>query len=155
MDYIKSIREHIGHDLVMTVGCGVLIEDEEGRVLLQKRSDTGEWCIPGGGMEPIETFKETAIREVREEVGIEINDLKLFGIYSGEKREIHYPNKDVVYSLSVIFITGKYSGEISDEDSEVLEHRFFKRDEIPVNLFPCDSKAILDWAKGTDIVIVD
>ena len=155
MDYIGKIREYIGHDLVMTVGCGVLIEDVEGRVLLQKRSDTGEWCIPGGGMEPIETFKETAIREVREEVGIEISDLKLFGIYSGEKREIHYPNKDVVYSLSVIFTTGKYSGEISDEDSEVLEHRFFKRDEIPVNLFPCDSKAILDWAKGTDKVIVD
>ena len=126
MDYIKSIREHIGHDLVMAVGCGVLIEDEEGRVLLQKRSDTGEWCIPGGSMEPIETFKETAIREVREEVGIEVNDLKLFGIYSGEKREIHYPNKDVVYSLSVIFTTKKYSGEISDEDSEVLEHRFLK-----------------------------
>ena len=36
MDYIGKIREHIGHDLVMTVGCGVLIEDEEGRVLLQK-----------------------------------------------------------------------------------------------------------------------
>ena len=107
MDYIKSIREHIGHDLVMTVGCGVLIEDEEGRVLLQKRSDTGEWCIPGGGMEPVETFEETAIREVREEVGIEVSELRLFGIYSGKKREIHYPNKDVVYSLSVIFTTKK------------------------------------------------
>ena len=155
MDYIKSIREHIGHDLVMTVGCGVLIEDEEGRVLLQKRSDTGEWCIPGGGMEPVETFEETAIREVREEVGIEVSELRLFGIYSGKKREIHYPNKDVVYSLSVIFTTKKYSGEISDEDSEVLEHKLFRKDEVPSYLFPCDSRAILDWANGTDKVIVD
>ena len=32
MDYIKSIREHIGHNLVMTVGCGVLIEDEKSTI---------------------------------------------------------------------------------------------------------------------------
>ncbi|MCR5602513.1 MAG: NUDIX domain-containing protein [Lachnospiraceae bacterium] len=83
MDYISKIRKHIGHDLIMTVGCGVLIENDEGKVLLQKRSDTVEWCIPGGGMEPVETFEETAIREVREEVGIEVNELELFGIYSG------------------------------------------------------------------------
>ena len=106
-------------------------------------------------MEPVETFEETAIREVREEVGIEVSELRLFGIYSGKKREIHYPNKDVVYSLSVIFTTKKYSGEISDEDSEVLEHKFFRKDEVPLYLFPCDSRAILDWAKGTDKVIVD
>ena len=59
------------------------------------------------------------------------------------------------YSLSVIFTTKKYSGEISDEDSEVLEHKFFRKDEVPLYLFPCDSRAILDWAKGTDKVIVD
>ncbi len=155
MDYISKIREHIGHDLVMTVGCGVLVEDDEGRVLLQKRSDTGEWCIPGGGMEPVETFEETAIRELREEVGIEVSELALFGIYSGEKRIIHYPNKDIVYSLSVIFRTKKYSGNISDDDSEVLEHRFFRKDEVPDNLFPCDSRAILDWVDGTEPIIVN
>lgn len=155
MDYISKIREHIGHDLVMTVGCGVLVEDDEGRLLLQKRSDTGEWCIPGGGMEPVETFEETAIRELREEVGIEVSELTLFGIYSGEKRIIHYPNEDVVYSLSIIFRTKKYSGNISDDDSEVLEHRFFRNDEVPVNLFPCDSRAILDWVEGTESIIVN
>ncbi len=154
MDYIRNIREHIGHDLVMTVGCGVLVEDDEGRVLLQKRSDTGEWCIPGGGMEPVETFEETAIRELREEVGIEVSELTLFGIYSGEKRVIRYPNEDVVYSLSVIFKTKKYSGNISDDDSEVLEHRFFRKDEVPTDLFPCDSRAILDWVEGAESVIV-
>jgi 8-oxo-dGTP pyrophosphatase MutT (NUDIX family) len=155
MDYIRKIREHIGHDLVMTVGCGVLVEDDEGKLLLQKRSDTGEWCIPGGGMEPVETFEETAIRELREEVGIEVSELTLFGIYSGEKRIIHYPNEDVVYSLSIIFRTKKYSGNISDDDSEVLEHRFFRKDEVPVNLFPCDSRAILDWVEGTESIIVN
>ena len=154
MSYIGDLRKIIGHDTIMTVGCGVLITNDKDQLLLQKRSDTGEWCIPGGGMEPVETFEETAIRELREEVGIEVSELTLFGIYSGEKRVIRYPNEDVVYSLSVIFKTKKYSGNISDDDSEVLEHRFFRKDEVPTDLFPCDSRAILDWVEGAESVIV-
>ncbi|HAG69255.1 MAG TPA: NUDIX hydrolase [Lachnospiraceae bacterium] len=152
MNYISDIRKKIGQGLVMTVGCGVLIENEKGQVLLQKRSDTGEWCVPGGALEPMETYREAAAREIREEVGIEVSELKLFGIYSGEDRLIHYPNGDVVYSLSVIFTTGSYTGEISDTDSEVLEHRFFDRESIPKELFRPDARPILDWAEGTDTV---
>jgi 8-oxo-dGTP pyrophosphatase MutT (NUDIX family) len=145
MNYIGELRKTLGHSLVMTVGCGVLIEDDRGRLLLQKRSDTGEWCVPGGALEPPETYIEAARREVLEETGIRVTDLKLYGIYSGPDREIHYPNGDVVYSLSVIFITDTYQGEISDSDSEVLEHRFFDRDEIPEELFEPDVRPILDW----------
>lgn len=148
MNYIANMRKAVGHDLVMTVGCGVLIENDEGQVLLQKRSDTGEWCVPGGAMEPEETYIEAAERELFEEVGIKVSDLKLFGLYSGDDRRIHYPNGDVVYSLSVIFITKKYSGQISDSDSEVLEHRFFSREDIPKELFAPDARPILDWAAG-------
>ncbi len=145
MNYIGELRKTLGHSLVMTVGCGVLIEDDKGRLLLQKRSDTGEWCVPGGALEPLETYIEAARREVLEETGIRVSDLKLYGLYSGPDREIHYPNGDVVYSLSVIFITDTYQGEISDSDSEVLEHRFFDRDEIPEELFEPDARPILDW----------
>lgn len=155
MDYIGDLRKIIGHDLIMTVGCGVLVENDKGQVLLQKRSDTGEWCVPGGALEPFETYKEAAARELFEEVGIHVTDLELFGLYSGDDRIIKYPSKDVVYSLSVIFTTKSYSGTISDEDSEVLEHRFFSRNEIPENLFEPDARPILDWAKGIEKVTVE
>ena len=154
MNYISDIRKHIGHDLVMTVGCGVLIVNDKDQVLLQRRSDTGDWCIPGGALEPYETYEEAATREVREEVGITVKDLKLFGIYSGEERRIRYPNEDIVYSLSVIFTSNEYEGVISDHDTEVLEHRFFGRNEVPEGLFPADSRAILDWKKGVSEVVV-
>jgi mutator protein MutT len=154
MNYIAEMRKHVGHDLVMTVGCGVLIENEKGEVLLQKRSDTGEWCVPGGALEPGETYMEAATRELSEEVGIKVSGLKLFGLYSGADREIHYPNGDVVYSLSVIFITRSFTGEISDSDSEVLEHRFFDKDSIPKELFYPDARPILDWAKGEKAIAV-
>ncbi len=155
MNYIAEMRKHVGHDVVMTVGCGVLIENEKGEVLLQKRSDTGEWCVPGGALEPGETYIEAATRELSEEVGIKVSDLKLFGLYSGADREIHYPNGDVVYSLSVIFITKSFTGEISDSDSEVLEHRFFDKNSIPNDLFTPDARPILDWAKGKTEITVE
>lgn len=154
MNYIAEMRKHVGHDLVMTVGCGVLIENEKGDVLLQRRSDTGEWCVPGGALEPGETYIEAATRELSEEVGIKVSGLKLFGLYSGADREIHYPNGDVVYSLSVIFITRSFTGEISDSDSEVLEHRFFDKDSIPKELFYPDARPILDWVKGVKEIAV-
>ncbi len=155
MNYIGDLRKTIGHDLIMTVGCGVLVVNDKDEVLLQKRSDNGQWCIPGGALEPGETYTEAATRELQEEVRITVSDLKLFGLYAGEEREIHYPNKDVVYSLAVIFTTNKYTGTISDEDSEVLEHRFFAREDVPKELFIPDRRPILDWVKGTKEITVD
>ena len=155
MNYIGDLRKLMGHDLIMTVGCGVLVVNDKNQVLLQRRSDNGQWCIPGGALEPFETYKEAATRELQEEVGITVKNLRLFGLYSGGDREIHYPNKDVVYSLAVIFVTDSYDGMISNEDSEVLEHRFFAKEDIPKDLFAPDARPILDWAKGYEGGIVE
>ena len=154
MNYIGDLRKIVGHDLIMTVGCGLLLENEKGELLLQRRSDNGQWCIPGGALEPHETYVEAVQREVFEEVGIRVTKPELFGLYSGEDRVITYPNQDVVYSLSVIFRAHTYEGTISDEDSEVLEHRFFARDEIPEDLFAPDARPIMDWAAGEKEVLV-
>lgn len=149
MNYIGDLRKMVGHDLIMTVGCGLLLENEKGQVLLQKRSDNGQWCVPGGALEPGETYVEAVKREISEEVRINVLDPQLFGLYSGDDRVIHYPNDDIVYSLAVIFKATAYEGTISNEDSEVLEHRFFSKDEIPKDeLFAPDARPILDWASG-------
>ena len=155
MDYIGKLRKHIGHDLIIGVGCGILIENDKGQLLLQKRSDNGQWCIPGGALDAGETYEQAAKREIYEEVGIKAENLRLFGLYSGDDRLIKYPNDDVVYSLAVIFITDTYTGTISDEDSEVLEHRFFNREDIPEDLFAPDARPILDWKAGRMEVSVD
>ena len=154
MNYIGDLRKIVGHDLIMTVGCGVLLENEKGELLLQKRSDNGQWGIPGGALEPYETYIDAVKREVYEEVGIHLLGPELFGLYSGEDRLITYSNGDIVYSLSVIFKATAYEGIISDEDSEVLEHRFFGRDEIPADLFAPDARPIRDWAAGEKGVLV-
>ena len=52
MDYIQSLRQYIGHTPILTVGAVVLIVDEQNRLLLMKRSDSGSWGLPGGAVEP-------------------------------------------------------------------------------------------------------
>ena len=61
--YIKEMRKHVGHAPRLTCACGVIIENEDGEILLQKRQDNGCWAIIGGSMEIGETFEETVRRE--------------------------------------------------------------------------------------------
>ena len=87
MSYIGDIRKHIGHDLVMTVGCGILIVNDKDQVLLQKRSADkdsfpGEYDISSAGHIPAgEGFVSSALRELEEELGITAReeDLHLIG----------------------------------------------------------------------------
>ncbi|KKI91383.1 NUDIX hydrolase [Bacillus sp. SA1-12] len=147
MNYIKDMRKFIGHETLLTVGCGIIIEDNE-RILLQHRTDEDNWCIPGGLMEIGETFEETAKREAFEETALRVKDLELFGIYSGEKCFVQYPNGDKVFSVQIIFKAKQYTGELKQKDIESREHRFFRKTELPSNLNPRQRSFIMDWAEG-------
>jgi ADP-ribose pyrophosphatase YjhB (NUDIX family) len=153
MNYIKDMRKLIGHETLITVGCGIIIENDE-RILLQHRTNEDNWCIPGGVMEIGESFEQTAIRETFEETGLLVDGLELFGIYSGERCFVEYPNKDKVYSVQVIFRTKKYFGELKQKGIETREHKFFKKEELPKNLNPRQKLFILDWANGKEIPVI-
>ncbi len=149
-DYVQTMRQMIGHETLFTVGCGAIIEDQEGRILLQRRKDQNNWCIPGGVMEINETFEETVKREVLEETGLIVDKLDLFGIYSGPSGSKEYPNGDKVYSVQIIFICKDYQGQLKQFGEESLDHQFFHRSELPHPLNPNQARFILDWAEGND-----
>lgn len=153
--YINEMRKQIGHDLIITTACGVIIENEKREILLQRRQDNGLWGLPGGSMEPGEKFEEAAKREVLEEVGIQIDELSLFGIYSGEDRVITYPNGDICCVTSIVFRAGSYVGQIQNNTLEAIEHRFFDKRNIPDDINSFDKLYITDWANNPDHVIVN
>lgn len=152
--YISTMRKQIGHALIMTTGCGVIIENRNGEILLQRRRDNGLWGLPGGSMEPGEKFEETVKREVLEEAGIEVAALCLFGIYSGEDRIITYPNGDICCVTSIIFKTSSYTGQIKNNTSEAVEHRFFGKEDLPDNINPFDKVYIADWKADLKHIVV-
>lgn len=140
--YIREMRKHVGHAPILTCACGVIIENSLGEILLQKRRDNGCWAIIGGSMELGETFEETVRRETREESGLLLGKLELFQLYSGRDRIIEYPNGDVCFGPGIVFITREYKGTIVNDPEEVLEHRFFKKSELPENLNQYDKDII-------------
>ncbi len=104
------MRKDVGCAPLMVISCGVIIENDKGEILLQKRRDNELWALIGGSMEIGEKFIEVVKREAFEEAGIEIEELTLFGIYSGEDGIITYPNGDICYGTGIIFKTTAYSG---------------------------------------------
>lgn len=133
MGYIKEIRALVGKRPVMIVGASVIVH-RDGKVLLQKRADNGQWGYHGGCMELGETPEESAMRELKEETGLIARELKLFGVFAGEKRHHVYPNGDEVYITDIVYTCGDFenSGDVHDE--EVLELKWFPVHELPDSL---------------------
>ena len=152
--YIRTLRKYIGHAPIMGTAGGLIVENKNGEILLQKRRDNAMWGIIGGAMELGESIEETVLREAREEAGINPIGMRLFGIYTGKDRFIIYPNGDICYATCIVFKAEEYEGEIINQESEVLEHRFFSRDKLPESINAFDAVIIRDWAEKKSGIIV-
>lgn len=130
-DYIKEIREFIGTRPFILVGSAVLVFNKDYEVLLQLRSDTGKWGIPGGAMEPGESFEETARRELMEETGLRLKRLKFLDVVAGKEYYFRYPNGDEIHNAIVLYACDEWEGELQILDDESKDLRFFPMDNLP------------------------
>ena len=122
----------------------MIIENEHGEVLLGKRTDNHLWGYSGGGLEIGETVEECARRELREEMGIEADELTFFMINSGPESYMHYPNGDEVYYVEVIYICRRYSGELRMQPEELEELRFFRPEEIHLEMISPPIRSVME-----------
>ena len=115
-------------------GAAAIIINNEGKILLQSRADRDLWGLPGGCQELGENFKDTIIREIKEETNLDVEekDLELIDIVSGKTRRNSYPNGDVVINNTVLYCIRNYAGELRwDEESK--EMKFFDLNNLPKN----------------------
>lgn len=132
--YIMDLRKIVGHRPLLQVGASVIVEDKEGRILLQLRSDNHCWGYAGGSVELDEVVEEAAKRELFEETGLVANNLELFGVFSGIDTHYVYSNGDEVSNVDIVYICKDYSGELCCQRGEVDDLRFFEIDKIPDNI---------------------
>ncbi len=133
MSYVSDMRKIIGHSPLVVVAAMAILYNEEKGILLERRTDTGEWCTPGGAIELGETIEKALKREIKEETNLEFKNPRLFDI----KANVHmvYPNKDEVYYTDIVYIIEDFWGELA-HDHESQELRFFELDKLPKNIMP-------------------
>jgi 8-oxo-dGTP pyrophosphatase MutT (NUDIX family) len=114
----------------------VVAVDESGAVLLQRRSDSGSWSIPGGRMEPGETIRQTAIRETREETGYKVELARLVGIYTDPSRLAAYSDGEVRQEFSVCFAARIVGGSARTSDESLAVELVAPRDLDGLEIHP-------------------
>ena len=124
-----------------------VVVNDEGEILLQRRSDNDLWALPGGTMEIGESIRETVIREVKEETGLGVELEYTIGIYSDPKHIIAFSDGEVRQEFSICFACRIVGGQlqVSDESYEV---RFVVPQEIKqLQMHPSIRQRIKDYLK--------
>jgi ADP-ribose pyrophosphatase YjhB (NUDIX family) len=111
-------------------GGQALVTDEHGRVLMQRRADSGNWSLPGGVMEIGETIGRAVVREVREETGLDVELTGILGLYTDPAHVIAYADGEVRQEFVVTFTARIVGGDLRGSE-ESTEARFVDPAEFP------------------------
>ncbi|MFE4250788.1 NUDIX hydrolase [Streptomyces sp. NPDC056910] len=113
----------------LVVAASAVVTDEKGRILLQRRKDNDLWALPGGGMDMTDSLPGTAVREVKEETGYDVEITGLVGTYTDPRHIIEYSDGEVRRQFNVCFRARIVGGSlaVSNESTEV---RFVDPSEI-------------------------
>ncbi|MFJ3781075.1 NUDIX hydrolase [Streptomyces sp. NPDC090093] len=119
IDYFRDPAAPKANSVVPSVT--VVVRDDEGRLLLIHKTDNGLWALPGGGHDIGERIGDTAVREVREETGIEVEVDNIVGLYTDPDHVLAYDDGEVRQQFSICFRAHPVGGSLrtSSESKEV------------------------------------
>ena len=113
-----------------------VVPDEHDRIVLIRRRDNDLWALPGGGMELGESIVDTAVREVKEETGLDVEVTGLIGVYTNPRHVMAYTDGEVRQQFSLCFTTHLIGGQLQ-VDSESTNIAWTRPQDIEsVNMHP-------------------
>lgn len=128
IDYYDDPRAPAPNSLVPAVN--VAVTDKTGRILLIRRSDNDNWALPGGAIDVGESLVQAAIRETREETGVDCEITGLIGIYTDPRHVILYTSNGEARQECSIVLTARATGGQPTPSSESSEVRWVAPTEI-------------------------
>ncbi len=139
--------ERIGREGDISVGACAAVFDSKKRLLLMRRSDNGQWCLPGGKMEPGENLQEACLRELKEEVGLTGKVTAFIALYSSRDWLVVFPDGNKRQIVCALFLveTHEILPQTSEEATDV---GFFAQTELAaLDIIPNHRERILDAFK--------
>lgn len=146
--------ERLGRQGKLRVGCSAAIFDEHGRILLTRRTDNGQWCLPGGRMESGESAAEACEREVLEETRLSVRVERLVGVYSHPDQLVIYPDGNKAHIVALHFTAQVISGELGLSD-ETTDFGYFTLEQIQgMDLLGRHKERILDTLENQATALI-
>lgn len=142
--HIARLRAVVGHDLLLLPSVSVLPVDEAGRLLLvTETGHTDGWHVLGGAVDIGESPADAAVREAREEIGVEVRLVRLIDVLGGPEYEVRYPNGDQVAYVSVVYEARIIDGSPTPSDGELSDVAWFEPAELPALRLSRFTRALL------------
>jgi ADP-ribose pyrophosphatase YjhB (NUDIX family) len=129
--HIARLRAVVGHDLLLLPSVSVLPIDQAGRLLLIRHTGHHGWAVLGGAVEIGESPAEAAVRETREEIGVEVRLTGLLDVLGGPDYEVRYPNGDRVAYVTAVYQAQITGGSPAADGGEICEVAWFTTAELP------------------------
>ena len=130
--HLARLRAMIGHELIQLPSVSVLVVDDHARLLLVRHAGSPDgWAVPGGAVDVGESPAQAAIREIREETGIQISEPRLLDVLGGADYEVTYPNGDRVAYVTAVYQAGIKDGTPAPDHDEISELGWFTPPQLP------------------------
>lgn len=131
--FLADLRSKVGHQLLLLPSVSLLIDDPEGRdrLLLVRHTGDGQWGFIGGMVEPEEHPADAAVRETKEEAGLDVEIVELVTVAGGPGYTVDYPNGDRTSYVTTVYRARILDGDGRPDGVEVDGLDWFERHQLP------------------------
>ncbi len=140
-EYLAKIRSLVGNRLLCLPSVTGIVRNSDGDILLVRNSGSEEWTTPGGMIEPNDRPAESVVRELKEELNIDVKVKRLLGVFSGPEYQMIYPNGDQVVYTTAVFECEILGGSPQADMDELQECKYVSKAELTSLKAP-------DWVRG-------
>ena len=137
----------------LVVGSSAIVVDDQNRILLQRRADSGNWALPGGAMDIGERLAESAIREVKEETGFDVRIERIVGIYSDPGHVFAYDDGEVRQEFSICLACAITGGSLRVSSESTAVEFFTFEEAAALQMHESIRKRIRDYLDSAPPVL--